>query len=240
MLVRSWNVFHGRTYPPAGTRTSKRRLAGVAGPPGRVCLQELPQWSLDVWRRGAAWPPSRRGRATGSAGWADGRRTSTTASFARCSPARRTRSSSRSGSRYWTTADGFSADASVEWPQERRVSHGVRVRDVGEEECDRQPPSVPPRPGAPGGGRAPDDRRPRRRARRAVSRSCWPATSISAPRPRGCSSSWPRATRRPVRASTTSSCEGLPRRRSPSGPSSGARSNGRVLSDHPPVELRVG
>ena len=43
-----------------------------------------------------------------------------------------------------------------------------------------------------------------------------------------------------ARESTTCSCAGSPRRRSPSGRSSGARHNGAVLSDHAPVEVTIG
>lgn len=53
MLVRSWNVFHGRTFPPG-----RHAYLGAAvelvtrDEPDVVCLQELPPWSL---RRLEGW-----------------------------------------------------------------------------------------------------------------------------------------------------------------------------------------
>ena len=48
MLVRSWNVFHGRTLPP-GRRAYLREAIELAtrDDPDVLCLQELPQWSLE-------------------------------------------------------------------------------------------------------------------------------------------------------------------------------------------------
>lgn len=57
LLIRSWNVFHGRTHPPAG-RTRLReavRLAAADGPDA-LCLQELPVWAL---HRLAGWAAMR-------------------------------------------------------------------------------------------------------------------------------------------------------------------------------------
>jgi endonuclease/exonuclease/phosphatase family metal-dependent hydrolase len=47
VLVRSWNVFHGRTHPP-GPRIHLRAMIELAAQddPDAVCLQELPLWSL--------------------------------------------------------------------------------------------------------------------------------------------------------------------------------------------------
>lgn len=47
MLVRSWNVFHGRTSPP-GRRVYLREMIELAARdrPDVLCLQELPLWSL--------------------------------------------------------------------------------------------------------------------------------------------------------------------------------------------------
>lgn len=47
MLVRSWNVFHGRSSPP-GRRIHLRKLVELATEdrPDVVCLQELPLWAL--------------------------------------------------------------------------------------------------------------------------------------------------------------------------------------------------
>jgi endonuclease/exonuclease/phosphatase family metal-dependent hydrolase len=47
LLVRTWNVFHGNAHPPGrrGFLAEAVRLATVDGP-DVVCLQELPVWSL--------------------------------------------------------------------------------------------------------------------------------------------------------------------------------------------------
>lgn len=47
MLVRSWNVFHGRRSPPDG-RIRLREMVELAtdDAPEVVCLQELPLWAL--------------------------------------------------------------------------------------------------------------------------------------------------------------------------------------------------
>lgn len=53
LVVRSWNVFHGRTIPPGRTARLEAavRLA-VRDGPAIVCLQEVPVWGL---RRLARW-----------------------------------------------------------------------------------------------------------------------------------------------------------------------------------------
>src|SRR5690242_8735254 len=53
MLIRTWNVFHGNTYPPGRQAFVEAavRLA-VSDAPDVVCLQELPAWSLPKL---AAW-----------------------------------------------------------------------------------------------------------------------------------------------------------------------------------------
>lgn len=53
LVVRTWNVFHGRTVPESGSLHVEEavRLA-VEGSPDIVCLQELPVWALahlDEW-----------------------------------------------------------------------------------------------------------------------------------------------------------------------------------------------
>ena len=47
-LVRSWNVFHGRTFPP-GRRAYLEQAIELAtqDDPDVLCLQELPLWSLE-------------------------------------------------------------------------------------------------------------------------------------------------------------------------------------------------
>jgi endonuclease/exonuclease/phosphatase family metal-dependent hydrolase len=46
-LIRSWNVYHGRTYPP-GRRAhlSEAVVLVTADSPDVVCLQEVPAWGL--------------------------------------------------------------------------------------------------------------------------------------------------------------------------------------------------
>ena len=48
MVIRSWNLFHGNTSP-RGPRVHLREMVelATAGAPDAVCLQELPLWSLD-------------------------------------------------------------------------------------------------------------------------------------------------------------------------------------------------
>jgi endonuclease/exonuclease/phosphatase family metal-dependent hydrolase len=53
VLVRSWNVFHGRTHP-SGRRAYLEQAIELAtrGDPDVLCLQELPLWSvarLEAW-----------------------------------------------------------------------------------------------------------------------------------------------------------------------------------------------
>lgn len=47
MLVRSWNVFHGNTFPP-GRRSRLERMVRLVTEdrPDVVCLQEVPLWAL--------------------------------------------------------------------------------------------------------------------------------------------------------------------------------------------------
>jgi endonuclease/exonuclease/phosphatase family metal-dependent hydrolase len=47
VLIRSWNVYHGRTKPP-GTRIHLREMVVLAtrDKPDVLCLQELPLWAL--------------------------------------------------------------------------------------------------------------------------------------------------------------------------------------------------
>jgi endonuclease/exonuclease/phosphatase family metal-dependent hydrolase len=64
VLIRSWNVYHGRSHP-AGRRgylEAAVRLATVGGP-DVVCLQELPLWSLPLlepWSEMRAFPARTR------------------------------------------------------------------------------------------------------------------------------------------------------------------------------------
>ena len=47
MLIRSWNVFHGRSHPPGRELFLERMLAlAVRDRPDALCLQEVPPWAL--------------------------------------------------------------------------------------------------------------------------------------------------------------------------------------------------
>ena len=48
MLVRTWNVFHGRSHPP-GRALFLERMIGLATAdrPDVLCLQEVPPWALE-------------------------------------------------------------------------------------------------------------------------------------------------------------------------------------------------
>lgn len=47
MLIRSWNVFHGRSHPPGRELFLERMLAlAVRDRPDVLCLQEVPPWAL--------------------------------------------------------------------------------------------------------------------------------------------------------------------------------------------------
>ena len=53
LLVRSWNVFHGRTYPPGRHAYLEQAVTrAMEDRPDVLCLQELPLWSL---RRLPGW-----------------------------------------------------------------------------------------------------------------------------------------------------------------------------------------
>jgi endonuclease/exonuclease/phosphatase family metal-dependent hydrolase len=75
LLVRSWNLFHGNTVPP--TRRSRLREMielAVTDSPGVLCLQEVPVWAvprLAEWSGLYAIPAiARRGlRPAALAGW---------------------------------------------------------------------------------------------------------------------------------------------------------------------------
>ncbi len=65
MLIRSWNLFHGRTSPP-GRRIHLREMVELASgdAPDVLCLQELPLWSLarlEEWSgMSAEWAVAKR------------------------------------------------------------------------------------------------------------------------------------------------------------------------------------
>jgi endonuclease/exonuclease/phosphatase family metal-dependent hydrolase len=135
LLVRSWNIFHGRTYP-SGRRAYLEEAIGLVteDDPDVLCLQELPQWSLDrleAWTGMAASTARTRHRL----GRLGRRPTDVHHGFLR--------SSLTGQANAILVAKGLSvldhrrrvlSGRLVEWPQERRVSHGVRVRGVSGEE----------------------------------------------------------------------------------------------------------
>ena len=49
MLVRTWNLFHGNTSPP-GRKAYLREMVelAIADKPADVCLQEVPAWALET------------------------------------------------------------------------------------------------------------------------------------------------------------------------------------------------
>lgn len=47
MIVRTWNLFHGNTWPPGRKRYVEEMIRLVTeGDPDAVCLQEVPPWAL--------------------------------------------------------------------------------------------------------------------------------------------------------------------------------------------------
>jgi endonuclease/exonuclease/phosphatase family metal-dependent hydrolase len=53
VVIRTWNLFHGNTFPPGRARFVEQMVRLVtAGSPDVVCLQEVPPWAL---RRLGEW-----------------------------------------------------------------------------------------------------------------------------------------------------------------------------------------
>ena len=47
LLIRSWNIFHGRAHPPDSTlRVEEAIRLATADRPDVLCLQEVPPWAL--------------------------------------------------------------------------------------------------------------------------------------------------------------------------------------------------
>lgn len=47
MVIRTWNLFHGNTFPPGRRRYVEQMIRLVTeGEPDAVCLQEVPPWAL--------------------------------------------------------------------------------------------------------------------------------------------------------------------------------------------------
>ena len=55
LLVRTWNLFHGRTYPETRNVVLERMIRLIAErEPDVVCLQEVPLWSIARLERWSA------------------------------------------------------------------------------------------------------------------------------------------------------------------------------------------
>jgi len=65
VIVRTWNLFHGNTYPP-GRKAYLREMVELitADRPDIVCLQEVPAWALprigDWANMQSVWARARR------------------------------------------------------------------------------------------------------------------------------------------------------------------------------------
>jgi endonuclease/exonuclease/phosphatase family metal-dependent hydrolase len=135
MLVRSWNVFHGRTYPSGRHAYLEEAVSLVTEDhPDVVCLQELPHWSLghlEQWSGMAAFSARTRHRL----GRLGRRATDVHHGFLRSLLTGQ--ANAILVARQLSVLEHRRRVLSgrlVEWPQERRVSHGVRVRDGSGEE----------------------------------------------------------------------------------------------------------
>jgi endonuclease/exonuclease/phosphatase family metal-dependent hydrolase len=134
MIVRSWNVFHGRTFP-SGRRAYLEEAVELAakGGPAVLCLQELPLWSLrhlEGWSGMAVFSARTRHRL-GRLG-----RRPTDVHHGVLRSLLTGQANAILVAEHLSVLDHRRRVLSgrrVEWPRERRVSHGVRVRDVGEE-----------------------------------------------------------------------------------------------------------
>ena len=60
LLVRTWNLYHGRTYPPSRTLYLRRMVELVTGDrPNLVALQEVPLWALGRLEGWSGWRRAR-------------------------------------------------------------------------------------------------------------------------------------------------------------------------------------
>jgi endonuclease/exonuclease/phosphatase family metal-dependent hydrolase len=131
LLVRSWNIYHGRTLPSGRRAYLEEAIALVSrDQPDVICLQELPLWSLshlERWSGMAVFSARTRYRL----GRLGRRPTDVHHGFLR--------SLLTGQANAILLAKELSAleharrvlsGGLIEWPNERRVSHGVRIRDV--------------------------------------------------------------------------------------------------------------
>ena len=135
MLVRSWNVFHGRTYP-SGRRAHLEDAVALAtrDDPEVLCLQELPLWSLrqlESWSGMTVFSARTRHRL-GRLG-----RRPTDVHHGVLRSALTGQANAILVAKRLPVLDHRRRvlnERLIEWPQERRVSHGVRVRDESGDE----------------------------------------------------------------------------------------------------------
>jgi endonuclease/exonuclease/phosphatase family metal-dependent hydrolase len=131
LLVRTWNVFHGRTYPP-GRHAYLREAIELAteDDPDVLCLQELPLWSLgrlEEWS-GMAMRSARTRHRLGRIG-----RLPTDVHHGFLRSALTGQANAILLARSVSVLDHRRRVLSgrlIEWPKERRISHGVRIRAV--------------------------------------------------------------------------------------------------------------
>jgi endonuclease/exonuclease/phosphatase family metal-dependent hydrolase len=135
LLIRSWNVFHGRTYPSGRRAYLEDAISLVSHDrPEIVCLQELPLWSLEHLERwsGMAVFSARTRHRLGRLG-----RRPTDLHHGRLRSLLTGQANAILVAKQLSVLDHRRRVLSgrrVDWPRERRVSHGVRVRN-GEEEA---------------------------------------------------------------------------------------------------------
>lgn len=129
LLIRSWNVFHGRTYPPGRRAYLEEAVTLVSSDePDVLCLQELPLWSLrrlEAWTGMAAFSARTRHRL----GTLGRRPTDVHHAFLRSSLTGQANAIlvARRLSVLEHRRTVLNARLSI-WPRERRVAHGVRIR----------------------------------------------------------------------------------------------------------------
>ena len=131
LLVRSWNLFHGRTYPPGRHAYLREAIElAIEDEPDVLCLQELPLWSLsklEQWSGMAVFAARTRLRLGWLGRWPTdvhhGVLRSALTGQANAILVARKLSVLAHGRRVLS-------GRLLDWPEERRVSHGVRMREA--------------------------------------------------------------------------------------------------------------
>jgi endonuclease/exonuclease/phosphatase family metal-dependent hydrolase len=135
ILVRSWNVFHGRTHPPGRRAYLEEAVKLVTNDaPDVVCLQELPQWSVKYLERWSGMT-ARSARTRHRLGRLGRRPTDVHHGFLRS--ALTGQANAILVARRLTVVDHRRRVLSgrlFDWARERRVSHGVRFASDGGDE----------------------------------------------------------------------------------------------------------